>query len=420
MRKSNGKLDKELIGDIWLSDEIKKNLNYLTDNLNQRFAGTEGEHKAAEYIKNKFKKYGLTKIKSEEFQFQGWERESISFIIGKPYEIECHAIALPYSPPCNMESEIVDLGCGLEEDFKRNIKGKIVLVSSRTPSSHPRWIHRQEKYNRAVKGGASGFVFMNHLPGDLAATGSLQSNKIGKIPGIGISKETGERIKRLIASQNKTWVKLKIDVKISKALSHNVSGLIDPETENKELLICAHYDGHDISQAALDNASGTVTLLEIARMLSLCKDRLKKPVRFVTFGAEELGLIGSSHYAEKNDISNLEMVMNLDCTGNSNHILFFTCEFDEIANFIGNFSCTLDHPLSVKNEISEHSDHWPFVKKSIPGFLVSSENNEEGRGWGHTTADTLDKLDIRDLKQNIIVLLQLTLKLATTSAKFNK
>ena len=185
-----------LMGNIRLSDEGKEALVYLTDGLKSRFAGSEGEKLAANFIKKKFGEYGLKNLSKEEFTIQGWQRGSTDFAIFSAPNNKFSAIALPYCPSSEIEGELIDLKDGLKKDFDRNIKGKIVLVPSRTTSNRDGTLNRGEKYEETVKSGVKGFVFIDQNPGDLPQTGSLKTNEIGDIPGIGISKETGEKIKK--------------------------------------------------------------------------------------------------------------------------------------------------------------------------------------------------------------------------------
>ncbi len=70
-----------------------------------------------------------------------------------------------------------------------------------------------------------------------------------------------------------------------------------------------------------DNTSGVVTVLEIAKFLP---EDLRGKVCFVLFDLEEAGLIGSASYKKKHkkEITN-QIVLNLDCVGEGNEILFF-------------------------------------------------------------------------------------------------
>lgn len=70
-----------------------------------------------------------------------------------------------------------------------------------------------------------------------------------------------------------------------------------------------------------DNSSGVVTLLEIAKSLP---EKEREKVCFVLFDLEEAGLIGSASYRKAHKkTSDFQMVLNLDCVGDGNEILFF-------------------------------------------------------------------------------------------------
>lgn len=76
----------------------------------------------------------------------------------------------------------------------------------------------------------------------------------------------------------------------------------------------------------------------------------------------------------------------------------YTHGFDSIGEVFSEVSDELAVPIDVTPDIRPHSDHWPFVQKGIAGAQVRSISRESGRGWGHTHGDTLDKLDVRDLR----------------------
>lgn len=67
------------------------------------------------------------------------------------------------------------------------------------------------------------------------------------------------------------------------------------------------------------------------------------------------------------------------------------------------------------------SDHWPFVMQGIPAIYMHEEPNirqlVQGRGWGHTTADYMDKVDPRNLQEGTMLMARLLLRLATQRTK---
>jgi hypothetical protein len=68
-----------------------------------------------------------------------------------------------------------------------------------------------------------------------------------------------------------------------------------------EIIVCSHYDSYasptTAAPGADDNASGTAAVLEMARVLKTSGYTPRSTLRFITFGAGELGLVGSNHYA---------------------------------------------------------------------------------------------------------------------------
>lgn len=94
--------------------------------------------------------------------------------------------------------------------------------------------------------------------------------------------------------------------------SRNVEGRVGPDTD-RELLLCAHFDAHDIAEGALDNGCGIAVVVTAARLLA--EMDLALGVRVVGVGAEELGLTGSEHLADRLDLDRVAAVVNVDGAG---------------------------------------------------------------------------------------------------------
>ena len=102
----------------------------------------------------------------------------------------------------------------------------------------------------------------------------------------------------------------------------NVVGIIhgaDTALKHELIVIGAHYDhlgvgrNGKIYNGADDNASGTATIIEMARIL---KDKpLKRSVMIAAFDAEEKGLHGSAALAKRLDVSNVKLMMSIDMVG---------------------------------------------------------------------------------------------------------
>ena len=103
----------------------------------------------------------------------------------------------------------------------------------------------------------------------------------------------------------------------------NVIGIIpgnDPVLKDEYIIIGAHYDhlgvrDGQIYNGADDNASGTATIIEMARILKSQQSNLKRSVIVAAFDAEEIGLWGSNYLSKKLDLSKVKLMMSIDMVG---------------------------------------------------------------------------------------------------------
>ncbi|WP_435153497.1 M20/M25/M40 family metallo-hydrolase [Haladaptatus sp. DFWS20] len=377
--------------------------------IGDRMAGSEGERRGAEATRDALESVGARNARLAEFDIQGWERGASAIHAGDTTQ---ESIALPRSPSGNVDGEFVDLGYGLPSDFEEtDIKGKVVMAASNVPGYYDRFIHRREKYYYAVEGGAAAFVFRNHVEGCLPPTGSVGTgdDPIGDIPAVGVSKEVGSRLARRWEGDDVT---VEVEADIHDATSQNVHAELGPDTDER-VLVTSHIDAHDIAEGAMDNGAGSAMVVEIARALAEREDELETRVHFVAFGAEEVGLVGSNYMAEETDHDSIKAIVNNDGVVRGRTLSFFTHGFDELSEAASEIADEFGHPIKTIPEQGPHSDHWPFVQWGVPGYHVMSETGDEGRGWGHTFADTLDKVEVRDLREQAILLTELTIHLAS-------
>jgi len=211
----------------------------------------------------------------------------------------------------------------------------------------------------------------------------------------------------------------------------NVIASIEPaEPTNKTILIGAHYDhlGRDgwgslavspdgeIHNGADDNASGTATMIEIARQLASRRQELKVRILFVAFTAEELGLLGSKHYVRdpvvplKDTIAmiNLDMVGRLRDSCTVYGIGTATQWNDVVTKSASEFK------LKVSGRSSGYgpSDHAVFYERGIPvlHFFTGFHNQY------HRPSDDSELLNIQGMQQISRVIVDITHQLAAENA----
>ncbi len=430
-REQLRELDRVVLGEIWTSDEAWRNLVFLCDDLGHRFAGSPQEQRAAAFLAERMRAYGLENVRLESFPMATWERGPCHLAVLEPLERSLPAIAMPYCPSAHLEAEVIDVGEGELPDFERlapAIPGRIVLTDAETNRPGERKSHRTDKFNWAVQRGAVAVLFINQNPGQLHITGSLTGrnpngsravDREAPIPGLGLSYETGTFLRRL-AQRGQLRVRIATENRTRDAQSANVIGEIRGRTRPEEIvLVGGHYDSHDIAQGAGDDGAGTVVGLEAGRALARLRGQLSRTVRVICFGAEELGLLGAYYHAAQSAArgERIRFVLNLDGAGRGNggQEQLVLSGLPELVPYFQALSRALPYDFTVRDELNAHSDHFPFALRGIPNATLSSRDATAGmigRGWGHTEADTLDKVTLRSLQLAAALAARLVIRLS--------
>jgi hypothetical protein len=414
-------IDQAMIGDTYTSNEIWDNLVTLTDEYGSRFGGTPGEKLAADFMKAKLEAYGLSNVHLEEIHYTGWRRGTAKLEILSPIQHELPCITLPHSPPANLEAELIDLQDGAPDDFDNpDIVGKIVLTTSEVrPKNSPRWIHRNEKFGRSLLAGAVGFIFVNHYPGYGPATGGIGENgRAAAMPGISVAWEDGAYLQRLVQRYGRVRIRITSTDTIEPMTSWNVLGDLPGDLHPTQIIMLGcHYDGHDISQGAADPASGAVGVLEAARILAQHATPLPCTIRFALWGVEEIGLIGSTQHVDNHFamLDNIRFYLNMDMAGAIDPKDIELNMWESLAPLFRSWSTEMALPFQVGQSIHAHSDHYPFLLAGVPtGCIGNLSKRATGRGYGHTQYDTLDKVELRSLREAAVLAARLALRIAAT------
>ncbi len=427
-------IEKDLIARAWMESQGYANIAALCD-FGSRFAGTESEAQARDFIAAKFREYGLANVHLDPFEYLGWRRGSCRLAAVSPRAATFgDAISLVYSPNTpegGLQGRLVDVGMGTEKEYGARagqLAGSIVLCSSANPEEG-RAPHRREKYGRAVEGGAVGFIYSRHLPGGLPETGSLRPGRLGEIPAVAVSYETGFALKRLIEGAGGAGAVARMEVQNSSApavANHVVAdvpgGAGAAAGAGVMIVVGAHYDGHDISQGARDDATGTALVLELARLFAPLGGRLRRTIRFIAFACEELGVLGSTEYVKKHpdEMPATALMINLDSAVGHGKLGFECGGMEEVAAELKAIAEETGYPLYLREgmgPMGTASDHFPFFIAGVPAItmLARDENRAEGRGFGHTAMDTLDKVDRRDIMECAMVAGRVLLRLASAA-----
>ncbi|KPJ50800.1 hypothetical protein AMJ40_01815 [candidate division TA06 bacterium DG_26] len=275
---------------LFSGERAFRHLKKLTVGLGHRPAGSDEERKAASYIKGEFEKYGLVSTyQNVPITTYRPKLGRLQVLEPKLGEVPCEVVGLCAPTPARgVVGELRFVETGDEEYLSGNLKGKILLIIG--PVRYP-------KYGRLMKMRPRGLIIMESEVGKPPSRVEILPEwrkRFGGAPMLRISLEDGLRLLK----ENSKVVKIEADFSERKGRSANVIGELTGRRIPEEIaIIGGHYDSSPGVQGASDNASGTAIVLELARVFSTHGSA--RTLRFVAWGAEELGLRGSVHYARQ-------------------------------------------------------------------------------------------------------------------------
>jgi hypothetical protein len=202
-------------------------------------------------------------------------------------------------------------------------------------------------------------------------------------------------------------VDLEADIRHVSRTVHNVAAYLPGQTP-EHVIVGAHYDHlglgdeHSLAQSQIgrvhhgadDNASGAAGVIELARWFA-SRPQPKRGILFITFAGEEIGLLGSAHYAEHPllPLENAVAMINMDMIGRIREGKVYLNGTGTGSTFAGIVK-EVPAPGSLKIDLSETlgyggSDHMSFTPKRVPVMFFFSGLH----GDYHKPSDTWEKID---------------------------
>lgn len=232
---------------------------------------------------------------------------------------------------------------------------------------------------------------------------ALSNTSVGQVEQSTTAKAPGNN--RVLTGE----VTLATDVVRNEVPAYNVIGVLegsDPVLKNENIVIGAHYDhlgrggegslaprSGEIHHGADDNASGTAGVLELARIFSAQRPRLKRTLIFIAFSGEEEGLLGSSYYVNHPliPLANTVAMINMDMIGRMKDrklVIGGVGTAKEWRQIIGQGA----FELTLNEDGYGPSDHSSFYSKQVPVlFFWTGTHNDY-----HKPSDTFDKINYDD------------------------
>ena len=286
-----------------LSDEAMDFLKVFTNDVSPRASTTDQERAAAEFLVKQFEMLGY----QAELQSFTVDRETSSLQVvppGMSIGRDIQSFPMTLSGVGKASGILVNVGKAFEEESPRQgLAGKIALIQRGT-------ITFEQKVSRVAEAGAAAAIVYNNGPGLFRGTLSNRA----PIPAISISREDGQAILELMTEGD---VEATASVAIEASTSQNVIAE-KPGTggDGRVVVLGGHYDTVPDVPGANDNGSGIAALMTLAK--EVADEEYRFTLRFIGFGAEELGLLGSRFYVDeltKEEIEATIAMLNFDALG---------------------------------------------------------------------------------------------------------
>ncbi len=326
-----------------------------------RWGGTEAEARAAKILLEELEKAG-GEGEVMEFPIPAFELQKCAVTVTEPFLKALPCAPYGLSGEIDADLRLLYAGEGSEAELEGapDLSDCAVLVNG----------FEDEVYGRLCERHAAAFLTVSgvwytperqDLIPETLRPGALEH---GHVPGL---KLRARDATELVRNGAKT-LRVTLCQRPVEHVSRNVMATV-PGTDlpGESIVICAHYDSECVGEGALDNASGTANVMALYR--HFVKNPARRTLRFIWFGSEEQGLLGSREYVRRykeRGGTDIRFCVNYDMCGT-----VLGCNEIDVVGAEGlvplvEGCCKEAHFPAVVAEYDCSSDSRPFSELGIP------------------------------------------------------
>ena len=384
-----------------------KRLGVLVDRFGPRFSGTQNLEQAIDWVIEEMKKDGLANVRGEPVMVPRWVRgeESAELVSPRPKKLAMLGLGGSIAtPPQGITAEVLVVSSFDDLRAKAaQARGRIVLFDAPFTTYGETGLYRRNGAIEAAKAGAIASLVRSIGPYSMQTPHTGSSNydpNVTKIPHAAITPEDAMMLHRMQDRGERVVVKLKMSAQtLPDAPSRNVVAELRGWEKPDEIVVFGgHIDSWDVGQGAMDDADGVVVAWEALRIMKELGLQPRRTIRVVGWTNEENGMRGAAAYRD----THREAV--------DRHVL--AIESDEGVFKPSGFAFTgSDSAYAIIKQVGTllnrigagtitrgggGADIGPIMELGVPGMGLSTDQTKYF-WYHHTEADTLDKLDPRDI-----------------------
>lgn len=397
-------------------------LEWLCDRIGARLSGSKALEQAVRWAAAEMRRGGLENVATPAVQVPVWVRGEESAWLVAPREARLAMLGLGGSVGTPEEGITAEAVCvesfeELERLGAGVVQGKVVAYNQPWRGYRETVAYRSQGASRAARLGARAALVRSVTPAGLRTphTGALNyAADAPKIPAAAISAEDAMMIARLCRSGARVRVRLRMEARtLEDAASANVIGEIAGRERPEEIVVMGgHLDSWDVGQGAHDDGAGCVAAWQAVELVKRLGLRPRRTLRVCLWTNEENGLRGGRAYREWVGEAVRRHVAAIEMDGGAEKLRGFGLSIQ------GADEEAMGHAIARLQEIAAlllplgnveiargggGADISPLMREGVPGIghLTAGRRYFE---WHHTEADTLDKVDRRELQEHVAAL----------------
>ena len=400
--------DADRLIDAALADSAAwTKLARLTDGFGPRLSGSRALEDAIDWILAEMKREGLENVRGEPVMVPHWVRGEESAALVRPRRQRLGMLGLGNSvgtPPGGVEAEVLVVSSFDELQARAaDARGRVVVFNAPFTSYGQTVRYRVQGPSAAARAGAVAVLVRSVTPRSLFTphTGTLVYDSTApRIPAAAITVEDAELLARLQAKGERIAVRLEMGARmLPDAPSRNaVAEIRGRERPGEVVVMGGHIDSWDVGQGAMDDGGGVVVAWEALRLMKSLGLRPRRTVRVVAWTNEENGGRGGAGYrdAHRAELDGHVLAIESDNGAFKPSGFGFTgsdsarARVAEVARLLARIGA------DTVTAGGGGADIGPIMQLGVPGMSPSVDGSRYF-WYHHSDADTMDKLDPRDM-----------------------
>jgi len=395
----------------------------LTTEVGPRMAGSEADQRARDWAVAKFKALGYDKVYTEAVTFPLWQRRSEHAAIVSPFAQPLVLTALGYSPGTpkgGLTAEVVKFDSldALKAADPASVKGKIVYIGYRMERRKDGHEYGMGSAVRtagppiAAAKGAAGYLLRSagtDAHDRIAHTGVTGFRDPAKaIPAAALSNPDADQLERVLAYGKPVTVKLDLDCGVvGEYTGANVIGEITGRKHPDQVVaIGGHLDSWDPGTGAIDDGAGVAIAMAAGKLIHDLPQRPDRTIRVIAFANEEMGLWGGRAYADKHAGEVAKFQLGTESDFGAGPVWRMSASVKPEARGAITQIANVLEPIGVAYDAKKPGGGGSDLSQMHGKGMAALTLTQDGTNyfdWHHTPNDTLDKIDPKQLAQNVAV-----------------